>query len=63
MIETALQRIPSEVKDAESAPPNYDISVFPTDFTLEGLHQKWKSGSIIIPEFQRQFVWTQVQAS
>jgi Protein of unknown function DUF262 len=58
-----LEAITSEDEDYESAPPGYHISTYPADFTLEVLHQKWKSGEILIPEFQRGFVWKQVQAS
>lgn len=46
-----------------SAPPEYDISSMPADFTLETLHQKWRSGDIGLPEFQRGYVWSSAQAS
>jgi hypothetical protein len=58
-----LEPITSEDEDYESAPPDYQISTYPADFTLEVLHQKWKSDEILIPDFQRKFVWKQVQAS
>jgi Protein of unknown function DUF262 len=58
-----LEPITSEDEDYESAPPEYEISTYPADFTLEVLHQKWKADEIRIPEFQRSFVWKQVQAS
>ncbi len=60
-----LEPITSEDEDYESAPPDYHISTYPADFTLEVLHQKWKSTDeeILIPDFQRGFVWKQVQAS
>lgn len=58
-----LEPITSEDEDYESAPPDYQISTYPADFILEVLHQKWKAGEIMIPEFQRGFVWKQVQAS
>ena len=58
-----LEPITSEDEDYESAPPGYQISTYPADFTLELLHLKWKAGDIIIPDFQRAFVWKQVQAS
>jgi len=62
-IDTSIERIPSEVQDSESSPPQYEIATYPADFTLQVLHNKWRNGEIQIPEFQRQFVWTQVQAS
>lgn len=58
-----LEPITSEDEDYESAPPDYQISTYPADFTLEVLHQKWKAEEILIPDFQRRFVWKQVQAS
>jgi len=58
-----LEPITSEDEDYESAPPGYQISTYPADFTLEVLHLKWKSSEILIPDFQRGFVWKQVQAS
>jgi len=58
-----LEPIGSEDEDYESAPPEYEISTYPADFTLEVLHQKWKAKEIRIPDFQRSFVWKQVQAS
>jgi len=58
-----LEPITSEDEDYESAPPDYQILTYPADFTLEVLHQKWKADEILIPDFQRKFVWKQVQAS
>jgi len=58
-----LEAITSEDEDYESAPPDYQITTYPADFTLEVLYQKWKAKDIQIPDFQRSFVWKQVQAS
>jgi uncharacterized protein with ParB-like and HNH nuclease domain len=58
-----IEKIESEEDDYISSPPDYEISTYPADFTLEGLHAKWKAGDIEIPKFQRQFVWKQAQAS
>ena len=58
-----LEEITSEEIDTESSPPNYQISTYPADYTLEVLHQKWLNGEIQIPEFQRKFIWTQTQSS
>ena len=35
----------------------------PADFTLESLHQKWRSGDVRIPRLQRGYAWTPPQAS
>jgi uncharacterized protein with ParB-like and HNH nuclease domain len=58
-----IETIESEEDDYISSPPDYEISTYPADFTLEGLYTKWKAGDIVIPKFQRQFVWKQAQAS
>jgi hypothetical protein len=53
----------SELADRQSSPPRYQIATYPADFTLEVLKTKWDAEEIVIPLFQRGFVWTQVQAS
>ncbi len=42
---------------------SYDIATYPSDYTLSGLYQMWKDGDIVIPDFQREFVWTIKQSS
>lgn len=58
-----LDPVSSEDEDYASAPADYQITTYPADFTLEVLHQKWQAGEIIIPEFQRAFVWKPAQSS
>lgn len=58
-----LESIKSEEEDYSSSPADYVIATYPADYTLEILVNKLKSEEIKIPEFQRQFVWRQVQAS
>lgn len=41
----------------------FDISISPADPTLEGLARKYEKGELIIPFYQRKFVWTIEQAS
>lgn len=47
----------------EEAYVEYDIATYPSDYTIEGLHQMRERGDIIIPDFQRKYVWTIKQAS
>jgi len=64
--EKDVEQIDSEIQDYDSngeEGTEYEISCFPADFTLQVLCQKWKDKDITIPEFQRQYVWNQVQAS
>ncbi|MFH0830070.1 MAG: DUF262 domain-containing protein [Candidatus Aenigmatarchaeota archaeon] len=58
-----FEAISSEIEDSESAPPEYEISTYPADYTLQGLYEKFKSGDIIVPKFQRGFVWKMNQSS
>ena len=58
-----LEPVTSEGEDYTSAPADYKISTYPADFSLEILHRKWLDGDIIIPEFQRAFVWKPVHSS
>lgn len=41
----------------------YQINYYPADLTLKGYLDKWKSGQLKIPPFQRSYVWDQVKAS
>lgn len=53
-------------EEAEEEQPDalrYQISSYPSDMTLKLYHDKWRSNQLIIPEFQRQYVWDQTRAS
>jgi uncharacterized protein with ParB-like and HNH nuclease domain len=41
----------------------YDITTYPSDFTLSGLTQMWRAKDINIPDYQREFVWSIKQSS
>lgn len=41
----------------------YDIASYPSDFTLSGINDSWNNDDIIIPDFQREFVWNIKQSS
>jgi uncharacterized protein with ParB-like and HNH nuclease domain len=62
-----IESIPSEREDLEKEDGSkiYKISNYPADFTLRGLYDKWNNGEgdIVIPPFQRKFVWSITQAS
>lgn len=42
---------------------HFDIASYPADYTVKVLVEKWRDGQLIIPDFQRAYVWTQPQAS
>lgn len=52
-----------EVLEDTEAYVAYDIASYPSDLTLSVLAEMWKSGDIVIPEFQRNFVWSISQSS
>ena len=41
----------------------YDIAAYPADYTLSVIEEMWRNGDIIVPPFQRKFVWTIKQSS
>ena len=63
--DSPVEKIDSEVEDATSSPAAFEIVTIPSDFTLEGLVLKWNKTpkQIVIPGFQRKYVWTHRQAS
>ena len=49
--------------DDEEAYVVYDIATYPSDYTLEVLRGMYLAGDIVIPPYQRKFVWDIQQAS
>jgi hypothetical protein len=41
----------------------YDIASYPADYTLGVIEAMWAAGDIVVPSFQRNFVWTIKQSS
>ena len=62
-VDDVFERIVSEEEDLDEGVPVYRIRSYPSDLELETLHARWKRGEIIIPTFQRGFVWNVSQAS
>ncbi len=46
-----------EAEDEEQDVITYQINFYPADLTLKGYLDKWKSGQLLIPPFQRSYVW------
>ena len=61
--EILVEPIPSEEEDKETGVSLYKIISYPADYTLQGLYDKWDHGELIIPEFQRGWVWSHAKAS
>lgn len=55
--------ITEEGEENEQDVITYQINYYPADLTLKGYLDKWKSGQLKIPPFQRSYVWDQVKAS
>ena len=62
MMENDLNIEDSEVTE-ESKHIKYDIASYPSDLTLSGIIEMWGHGALVIPKFQRKFVWKLSQAS
>jgi len=52
-----------EEMDENEAPVAYDIASYPSDLTLSVVKEMWNNGDIVIPDFQRNFVWSIKQSS
>lgn len=52
-----------EKEEDEDLHVEYDIAVYPSDYTLKLISEMWEKNDIDLPEFQRQFVWSINQAS
>lgn len=53
-----------EADDADGeAFVTYDIASYPADYTLGVIEAMWAAGDIVVPSFQRKFVWTINQSS
>ena len=64
--DSTIEQIASEVEDQQSSPAAYDINTYYVDFTLEHYVAKLRDkdkNKIVIPEFQRKYVWKQPQVS
>lgn len=59
--EEALE-VQEETEDAE-VNIAYDIASYPSDLTLSVIKEMWDNKEILIPEFQRNFVWSIKQSS
>lgn len=61
--EIELEEIPSEQEDLDTDNAPYEIKTYGADFTLEILSKKFDEGEIIVPDFQRRYVWPHKKAS
>lgn len=55
--------IEDEQDQDEEVLVEYDITTYPSDFTLSGLFKMWQNDDIQIPDYQREFVWSIKQSS
>jgi hypothetical protein len=49
--------------DEDEAAITYDIASYPSDLTVSVVNEMFTNGDILIPEYQRNFVWSIKQAS
>ena len=61
--ESELEELDIEEEEEDELVVEYDIASYPSDLTLRVIHEMWNDRDIIIPEFQREFVWTIRQSS
>lgn len=63
MTNLEAMNIDIEAEEDEESYVTYDIATYPSDLTLSGIFEQWKDEEILIPDYQREFVWSQKQAS
>lgn len=57
-------QVTDEAADESTVPPiQYDISSYGADYDVEGIVKRIEREDILIPPFQRNYVWTQKEAS
>lgn len=49
--------------DEDSLPEKYSITSYGVDFTVDGLVRRMERGDIVVPKFQRRYVWDHKKAS
>jgi uncharacterized protein with ParB-like and HNH nuclease domain len=52
-----------EVVDEDEAEITYDIAAYPSDLTLSVVYEMFQNDDIVIPDYQRNYVWNLKQAS
>ena len=55
--------VPEEPEEEEEIPLRYSITSYGADFDVDGLIRRIERKDVIIPDFQRGYVWTMNQAS
>lgn len=62
-MDSEVEKIKSEEEDREEDTATYDIISYGADYTLSVFYDKMEKEEIIVPRFQRGFVWNFKQAS
>jgi hypothetical protein len=57
------ERTEEEPEEEGGPAPKYEIFSYPADTTLKGYVDQWDNGQLMVPPFQRDFVWDQTRAS
>ncbi|MBV6512191.1 MAG: hypothetical protein FMNOHCHN_01688 [Ignavibacteriaceae bacterium] len=61
-LDTDILDIEKEDEVLDETMIHYDITSYPSDYTLSVVFKMWKEGGITIPDFQRRFVWSLKQS-
>jgi len=61
--DSELEELDIDEEEEDDLVVEYDIASYPSDLTLSVIHEMWNDKDIIIPDFQREFVWTIRQSS
>lgn len=61
--DNVFEVLESEIEDKEIDSATYKITTYGADFTLEVYHNKIEDLEIVVPPFQRKYVWPPIKAS
>src|SRR3990167_9702182 len=50
-------------EDEQEPKLEYEIMNYPADITLSGYVDHWDKNELIVPDFQRKYVWDRIKAS
>ena len=62
-LEIEPKEVVNEEGEADITPLQYELLVYPADYTIDGLYQLWNEEDMVLPSFQRKYVWDIKRAS
>lgn len=58
-----VEKTEDSPEDEQEPTLEYELMNYPADITLSGYVDHWDKGELIVPDFQRKYVWDRIKAS